>query len=307
MKKIFVMIGGVLLMAVGVFGLIMPILPGWPLIFLGLSIFAPAYAFRMKYKIDLKLFKRDIVYFSEWRKKKVDTGVTTKFFPVLLKKTGELDAAENRAKLTIALAQSPAVKKKHITFGGGFAYLNQVHGDGVAVIEDKGPQEPAFRRFEATDAAITNVPGLTLLAMSADCLTLFFYAPGWVGIAHAGWRGTQKGVAKKTLALLMEKSGAPASQVRVIFGPSICRKHYEVGKEFKEYFSSSYLKKESGRYHLDLVKANKKQLLGTGMPRNNISVSGLCTIGHSKHFYSHRTEKEAAGRMISFIQLRAKI
>ena len=305
MKKLLALIGGVFILLLGIVGLIMPVLPGWPLIFVGLSIIAPAAAFRMKYRIDLKLYKRDVVYFSEWRKEKVDTGVTTKFFPVFLKKTDDLEAAENQTKLAIALSQSREVKAKKIGFGGSFAYLNQVHGDKVAVIEGDDCKASGFYRYEGTDAAITNIAGLTLLAMSADCLTIFFYAPGWVGIAHAGWRGTKTGIAKKTLLTLMQKSGAPASEVRVILGPSICRKHYEVGEEFKDHFTPPYLKKVGGRYHLDLVKANRKPLLRAGVPFNNISVSGLCTIGHKKHFYSHRAEKDSAGRMVSFIQLHA--
>ena len=186
--------------------------------------------------------------------------------------------------------------------GGHFAYLQQVHGGRVAVLQSKHQR---FQRLKQTDGVITNIPGLTLLALTADCLSIYFMVPGWVGVVHAGWRGTREKIARTAAKLLMKKSKCAPSELRVIFGPSICGEHYEVGKEFKKHFLKSSLTMRKGKYYLDLIQENRRQIIREGVLLKNISSTALCTISQNKFFYSFRREKDTAGRMISFIRLGA--
>ena len=304
-KRIFIIFTGSLLFLVGLIGLIMPIMPGWPFIFIGLSLIAPAAAFTMKYRIEQNFFKRGVVYFSEWKKYRIDAGVTTKFLPIYFKSTGDLDQVQNQEKLKEALQKSPVAHSHQISFNGTFAYLHQVHGGEVAVIENLTDHEkPGFYRFAGTDGAITNIPGLVILAMTADCLSVFLRAPGWVGVVHAGWRGTHQQIAKKAVLLIIQKAQCAAAEVHVIFGPSICGRHYEVGAEFSDHFLPPSLRKKNKKYYFSLVEENKKQLVEAGVQAGNISASGFCTVSENKHFYSFRKEKDSSGRMISFVQLR---
>ena len=48
---------------------------------------------------------------------------------------------------------------------------------------------------------------------------------------------------------------------------------------------------------------NRRQARSAGVPMKNLRISGLCTVSDNRIFYSFRKEKEAAGRMISFIRL----
>jgi YfiH family protein len=298
-------IGGVLIMLAGVVGLILPVLPGWVLIFAGLSLIAPKLAERLKRRFFRQFFKSDLVYLEEWKKTGTQAGFTTKHFPLFLRDAGELSEPENRRKLLALMSESPVVRSHQLGPFKKFAVLNQVHGDRVAVLSaDEHSTEyekDEFYPLMGYDAAVTDIKGMTLLAFSADCLTLFFSAGSWVGVAHAGWRGSKSKVALKTLRLIAEKARCRPKHVRIIFGPAIGACHYEVGPEFKDIFRASSLLEKNGKLYFDLAKENRTQLREAGVATDNVTDHEICTLDENDNFYSFRKEKDAAGRIISFI------
>ena len=205
LKKILLYIGGVLLMLGGIAGLVLPIIPGWVLIFAGLSCIAPHLAERLKRRFYGKFFKNDIVYLEELKNAGAQAGFTTKHFPLMLQSAAGLSDEENQKKFVSLLGQSAVLRSHHAGPYKKFAVLNQVHGDKIAVLSDKKDwrtyEQDGFYPLMGHDAAVTDIAGLTLLAFSADCLTLFFFAGRWIGLAHAGWRGSQMLIAQKTLNL----------------------------------------------------------------------------------------------------------
>jgi YfiH family protein len=286
------MVIGLILILVGIVGLVLPVLQGWLLIFLGLSLIAPQQAERITYKALRKLFKRPLFLVNAWKKDGVQAGYTTRHFPLVLHHADELRDKENQKKF-IELLKSPAER---------FVVLNQVHGDEIAVLTGKEKfSEKGFYHVPQCDAVITNIEAMTLLVFTADCLSIFFLAGPWVGLAHAGWRGSQKKIAAKTFQLLVEKSGVKPEQVRIFFGPSIGVKHYEVSEEFKKLFPASALVEKKQKVHLNLSKENERQLLEMGANPKNITNHAICTFSENKTFYSFRKEKDTAGRIISFI------
>ena len=292
MKRIGVFVLGVFLIVVGMAGLVLPILPGWVMIFLGLSLIAPEFAARLRRRIFGKFLKKEIFFIGEWKKSGVEAGFTTRHFPLVLRKTDELLDEEKQRQFASFLNHSH----------GKFVFLNQVHGDTVAVVQDKAQfSKEGFYCIPESDAAITNIPGLSVLVFTADCLPIFFNAGEWVGLVHAGWRGTHKKISQKTLRLISEKSGIPAKDIKIYFGPAICVKSYEVGEEFKNYFPESSFELKKGRLFFNLLKENQRQLVESGAHMRNIINYGFCTFEEEESFYSFRREKEAAGRMISFI------
>ena len=224
-----------------------------------------------------------------------------------------------------------------------YVFLNQVHGDNVQVLEDENqlsrgtpcgrpiglggdkPRPYLFHHLANTDGVITNIEDLTLLVMTADCLSIFLCAkssvgagfepaPTWIGLVHAGWRGTQKMIVKKAFETIQERSGCGAADIHVILGPRIGKDHYEVGVEFQQYFPvevrsprpflggvTPSLHQKKNKWYFDLAGANKRQLLDAGALRSRIVDLELCTLSEIEDFYSFRKEKEAAGRIISFI------
>jgi hypothetical protein len=56
--------------------------------------------------------------------------------------------------------------------------------------------------------------------------------------------------------------------------------------------------------HLDLIAANRWQLLDAGMKKSNIVANELCTQCRADLFFSYRREKELTGRLMSAIGIR---
>ena len=57
--------------------------------------------------------------------------------------------------------------------------------------------------------------------------------------------------------------------------------------------------------HLDLWKANKKQLMQAGIPEENIEVGGICTHCHADTYFSRRHQKGDTGRFGSGIMVKS--
>lgn len=186
-------------------------------------------------------------------------------------------------------------------------FQQQVHSDHITIIDQSNAG--AGRASKATaiansDALITNQKGVTLFAQAADCVPIAIYDPKKEVIAavHAGWRGTVKKIAQKTVLKMVDHFECCASDLHIAIGPSIGSCCYEVGDEvvdqFKEEFtdSNALLKKVGQRYHVDLWEANKQQLQSVGVSYEHIEIAGYCTQCHADKFYSSRHDHGQTGR-----------
>src|ERR1700738_456162 len=126
--------------------------------------------------------------------------------------------AEDRRKF----ARSLNVRPESLTVVGA------VHGSEIARVDRPVPL------VKEVDGLVTDRPGISLFATFADCYPLIAYDPHnrALGLANAGWRGTQDEIAKKLVARLKREYGSVASELRVGIGPGICGDCYEVGPEF---------------------------------------------------------------------------
>ncbi len=302
LKGFLLYVLGLLLIFVGVAGVVLPILPGWVFIFMGLSIVAPRAAMRLKWWVFRRRFKKDLFSFKEWEKSGVEAGYTTRHFSLRLSKTDDLLSEQNQASFLNLFSVGRKALNETLKPVDKFVLLRQVHGDHIVTLED--PElfiKPGFYPQESADGAITKVPGLSLLVFSADCLSIFFLAGEWIGLAHAGWRGTKSNIALKMLKLISKRSGVPASKVCVIFGPRIGADAYAVGEEFAGHFPKESLHRRKGKLHFDLGSENKRQLQEAGASHYNLLDHGICTVQQNADFYSFRKEGDQAGRIISFI------
>jgi copper oxidase (laccase) domain-containing protein len=55
---------------------------------------------------------------------------------------------------------------------------------------------------------------------------------------------------------------------------------------------------------LDLVEANRRQLMDAGVAANNIEVSALCTACHPDLLFSFRADKGVTGRLMGVVGIR---
>lgn len=299
MSRLFLAFFGLLLVVVGTIGIVMPILPGWPLIFIGLSFIAPRLVERWKIKVYARYFKKPIVLYEEWLHKKIYAGMSTKSCQFKISRCEDFSNQENQISFKKFMAEDGVLKKHKAPPILRYVSMRQVHADHIAVINEKMSfNENGFAEIQNCDALITKLPQTVLLALSADCLPIYMRAGKWIGIVHAGWKGTEAKIAQKAYHKLREHAGT--RRVHVIFGPCIRRKNYEVGAEFAPRFKNSVFKKK-GKFYFDLAGENKRQLFGIGMRPDMFFDVEACTIADNDVFYSFRKEKDAALRMISFI------
>jgi purine-nucleoside/S-methyl-5'-thioadenosine phosphorylase / adenosine deaminase len=180
------------------------------------------------------------------------------------------------------------------------------------------------------DAIITNQRGMALAMSFADCMPLMFYDPieRVIGMAHAGWRGTARGIAAATIDAMGEQFGSLPHNIYAGSGPSIGPCCYEVTEEVRRLFIGQQefdliptdlryrnLVRESAVFvvkrlpdcnslRLDLWETIRNQLLMAGVLPEHIELSEICTNCEKERFFSHRGEHGKAGRFPSILALR---
>jgi polyphenol oxidase len=184
----------------------------------------------------------------------------------------------------------------------------QVHS-AEAVIADT-PRDPNLPLIQA-DAIFTDKPEVTLYMRFADCvpILLFDSKKGVVGLAHAGWLGTARGMTSAAVTKMRAYYGSKPENISAAIGPSIGVDHYEIGADVitkvRESFDSDaerLIETRDGKTYLDLWSANFIQLQKSGVER--IEVAGLCTACHLDDWFSHRAEKGKTGRFGALIGLK---
>lgn len=192
----------------------------------------------------------------------------------------------------------------------------QIHSNQVVIVGEGERGKGAYTRSDAiqdTDGLITSKRDVLLTSFYADCVPLFFLAPSnsIIGIAHAGWKGTASNIAFNMLDGFKSHFGVEPSEIKVAIGPSISECCYEVDERVIREISlniigddkSFYREKESGKYLLDLKKANHILLNEAGVLTTNILSSSWCTSCREDMFFSYRKENGKTGRMAAFIGL----
>lgn len=81
--------------------------------------------------------------------------------------------------------------------------------------------------------------------------------------------------------------------------------------EFADAFHEKYhdvilLKKQNGKYQLDLWKANEIVLKEAGIKGDNLAVTNICTYCNPQLLFSHRRTAERRGNLCAFLSLKEK-
>ncbi len=196
---------------------------------------------------------------------------------------------------------------------GALVPTQQMHGDRVVAVP--GPEYGCTARRRGVDGLVTAMPGFFLLGYFADCVPLLAYDPvrRAVGLAHAGWRGTLRGIAGRLVQKMAVEFSTRPEDLVVGLGPSIGPCCYEVGPEVvagvRERLPrpAALLRpnpEHSGHAWLDLWEANRQLLQEAGVPEGQIEVAGLCTACHVERFFSFRREGRLNGLFGAVIGLR---
>lgn len=211
--------------------------------------------------------------------------------------------------------------------------LRQVHSDIIHVVDDAGGEALTG------DGLLSDRPKLLLAVQTADCIPVILVDKKQraIGIFHAGWRGTVARIVQKGVGAMRAHFDSRPRDLIAALGPGIHACCYQVDETVREQFSSQFAyaaelfqeTRESdpvrerypllfltarapghselpNRLTLDLVEANRRQLVDAGVPEKGIWASGLCTACRKDLLFSHRAEHGSTGRMMTVIGVRSE-
>ncbi len=188
--------------------------------------------------------------------------------------------------------------------------VDQVHGENIVTVNDLNFRD--VRNVRA-DALITDEPGIAVGVETADCVPVLLFDPGNLAVAavHAGWRSTVKKIVQKAVHRMHEEFGSEPARLIAAIGPAIGPECYEVDepvigrvREAFSFWNEVAVPRGNDRWSLDLVKANRLELLQIGLAEKNVHALGLCTSCRRDLFYSFRAEGRT-GRMLSVIMIKS--
>lgn len=175
--------------------------------------------------------------------------------------------------------------------GPRFATAKQVHGNRIVV---HGTAWEGWLRVDGADGHLAMERGTGLGVTIADCVPVFLAHPGGaVALLHSGWRGTVARIVEHAIAAL-EQRGAPAHELRMHLGPSICGGCYEVSPDVHLELTGRAVSAPSC-VDLRAIIADHARAAGV----RHISTSSWCTRCHNDRFYSHRAGDP--GRQVAVI------
>lgn len=185
----------------------------------------------------------------------------------------------------------------------------QVHGADVRLVKsliDAQPAEDAHGDTVYCDAIVSDALGVLAGVKTADCVPILIgdSQTGAFAAVHAGWRGTVAEVAPKALARMVSDYKTKPGDVVVAIGPAAGACCYEVGSEVidafgKRFANSDDLFNPTREDHacIDLIKANRAQLIAVGVNEEKIYSATLCTMCRTDLFFSYRREKNLYGKV----------
>jgi len=170
-------------------------------------------------------------------------------------------------------------------------WLHQVHGPTVVDVP-ADPPAGLGTGPEAGDALVTDVPGVALCVLTADCGALALSSPeGVFAAVHAGWRGLLDGVVEAAVAAMRSRG---ATEVVGALGPCIHAGCYEFSHEDLDAVAAVYGDgvrgtTTDGRPALDVPAGIDAALARAGAGR----VAGVDTCTACGHgYFSHRARRD---------------
>lgn len=177
--------------------------------------------------------------------------------------------------------------------------LRQIHSAGVYNahgLTDRACQGDGLATVEVSR---------TIGVRTADCVPILLLDARRRAVAavHAGWRGTTARIVERAIASMSDWFGTGPTDLYAAIGPCIRECCYEVGMEVASEFTELFPEWQpvTGKRHVNLVEANRRQLQTAGVLPGHIADCGLCTFCLPEYFFSFRREPANAGRMLSAI------
>ncbi len=189
--------------------------------------------------------------------------------------------------------------------GAAWAVANQVHGTRISRVEN-----PNNSPYDSCDSLSIHRRMVISAILLADCLPIVIYDPERHAgvISHAGWRGTDAGIAENSVQHLLD-AGSKVRNLVAAAGPGIGACCYPVGADTAGQFSENFdypegvVSKENDVFRLNLEKANMARLQSCGIKEERIGNAGFCTACRNDEFFSYRKEGGHTGRHAALMVL----
>ena len=172
------------------------------------------------------------------------------------------------------------------------ALMNQSHSNIVNKLID-------YENYTRSDAIFTHNSQIACAVITADCLPILVTNKSgtFIGCIHAGWKGLIGGIIEN---FFKKVHNIDKSEFKVLIGPSISKKRYEVDQFIFALFSAysnQFPYNNNGKYNMDLRNIANEILLRQGI--SDVTISSECTFDNQS-FFSYRRDK-TSGRFISLI------
>jgi len=226
--------------------------------------------------------------------------------------SGELNLGFTREDIEDNVAENRRRFLSHLVGESPFRLVTvrQFHSNVAAVISNTNPAAT-----QDADGMMTQVHGMVLGILTADCIPVLVADPQRRVVAafHAGWRGTVTRVVELGIEKMRREFGSNPNHLVAAIGPGIRSCCYVVGEEVIGRFGSEFgyadalvsTKVNGLGFYLDLVQANRRQLLDAGVQPESIDLIGDCTSCRADIFFSHRQSGGRAGRMMAAIGIQS--
>jgi YfiH family protein len=188
-------------------------------------------------------------------------------------------------------------------------FPDQQHTGTVLHVGEQG----AHKNYPKCDALLTHHKKIPIGVVTADCVPILIEdrKKNVVAAIHAGWRGTVQCIVENTIRQMKVEFDSDPLDIFAGIGPSISPEVYEVGEDvyttfLQKGFDNQLIFRESqvtGKYFLDLWKANQMQLLKNDVPESNVEISKICTFTQNETMYSARRDTINTGRLAAIIKL----
>ena len=181
---------------------------------------------------------------------------------------------------------------KNATGSSSLIYARQSHSTNLVVLRKYPRPDPLVDYpLHGKDGFFTQLPGLLMMIKVADCQAILLYDPKRkaAGIIHAGWRGSVNNIAGKAIQLMRTHYQCHPADIIVGVGPSLgpcCSEFRNWKQELPPEFSPYQVRED----YFDFWAITQRQLIESGVLKENIEIAGLCTKCHPEVFYSYRGE-----------------
>lgn len=180
--------------------------------------------------------------------------------------------------------------------------LNQIHSNIICEFKEDICEEG--------DGIITDRPSTAIGVFTADCVPILLYdsISNAIASVHSGWRGTYSHIVVEALKNMNKEYNTNPQDVVVCIGPHIGQCCYEVSHDLIQKFKKDKTYKDhkisNEKNHLNLQECIIAQLLKSGVKKENIFTTNMCTFCSGEYkFNSYRKTKNTAGQF-SFVYIK---